>query len=138
MSDGRRPVILGAGEGREYEMGGRIAATFKAGGAETARGYSISEWWLEPHTRGPGPHSHPKDDVFYGLAGAMSVLVGERWIEVTRGALVLIPGGVTHDFENRGDVRAGMLNLAAPGDFEEQMPAIAEWFRARSPQDAWA
>ena len=36
---------------------GRIDAVFKADGAETSAGYSISEWWLEPHTAGPGPHS---------------------------------------------------------------------------------
>ena len=40
---GRHPVVLGPGEGRAYPMG-RIAAVFKAGGEETARGYSISEW----------------------------------------------------------------------------------------------
>jgi hypothetical protein len=32
---------------------------------ETGDGYSISEWWLEAHTKGPGAHSHAKDDVFY-------------------------------------------------------------------------
>ncbi len=47
-----------------------------------------------------------------------------------------MPGGTPHDFENRGDVRAGMLNVGAPGDFEPNMPGIAEWFRERSPDDA--
>ena len=32
---------------------GRISARFKADGAETAGRYSISEWWLEPNTKGP-------------------------------------------------------------------------------------
>jgi mannose-6-phosphate isomerase-like protein (cupin superfamily) len=71
----RRPVVLGPGEGRAYPMGG-ISAVFKADGAETGHGYSISQWWLDPHTKGPGAHSHPEDDVFYVLAGTMSVLVG--------------------------------------------------------------
>jgi hypothetical protein len=65
---GRRPVVLGPGEGRAYPMG-RISAVFKADGAETGQLYSISEWWLDPHTKGPGAHSHPEDDVFYVLAG---------------------------------------------------------------------
>jgi hypothetical protein len=51
-SSGRRPVVLAPGEGREYPMG-RISAVFKADGEETAQGYSISEWWLDPHTTGP-------------------------------------------------------------------------------------
>ena len=70
---GRRPVVLGPGEGRAYPMG-RVSAVFKADGGETAQRYSISEWWLDPHTKGPGPHSHPEDDVFYVLAGTMSVM----------------------------------------------------------------
>jgi hypothetical protein len=47
-----------------------------------------------------------------------------------------VPGGVTHTFENRGDSRAGALNISAPGDFEVRMPAIAEWFASRDPAEA--
>ena len=136
-SAGRRPVVLGPGEGREYPMG-PVSAVFKADGAETGHGYAISEWWLEPHTKGPGPHSHPDDDVFYVLAGTLSVMVGTEWTEAPAGSFVLVPGNVTHDFQNRGDERAGMLNVSAPGDFEERMPGIAQWFRERSPDEARA
>jgi mannose-6-phosphate isomerase-like protein (cupin superfamily) len=128
----RKPIILGPGEGRAYAMG-RIAAVFKADGHETGSKYSISEWWLDPHTAGPGPHSHPEDDVFYVIAGIMSVLAGDAWVNVGAGSFVLIPGGVTHDFENRGDVRAGVLNFYAPGTFEEQMPMIADWYAKNPP-----
>jgi mannose-6-phosphate isomerase-like protein (cupin superfamily) len=132
---GRRPVVLGPGEGRAYAMG-PLSAVFKADGAETEQRYSISEWWLDPHTKGPGPHSHPEDDVFYVLAGTMSVMVGTEWTVASAGSFVLVPGNVTHDFENRGSERAGMLNVSAPGDFEQQMPGIAQWFSERSPEDA--
>jgi mannose-6-phosphate isomerase-like protein (cupin superfamily) len=132
---GRRPVVLGPGEGRVYAMG-RLSAVFKADGAETAAGYSISEWWLDSHTKGPGPHSHPEDDVFYVLAGTVSVMVDGDWIEASAGSFVLVPGDVTHDFENRGSERAGMLNVSAPGNFEEHMPGIAQWFRERPPEDS--
>lgn len=133
----RGPVVLGPGEGRTYPMG-RISAVFKADGAETAEGYSISEWWLEPHTKGPGPHSHPEDDVFYVLAGTMSVLVGTEWTDASAGSFVLVPGTVTHDFENRGSERAGMLNVSAPGNFEEHMPSISQWFAEHPPGDTRA
>lgn len=123
----RSAVVLGPDDGRHYDMG-RIVAVFKADGAETSGGYSISEWWLEPHTTGPGPHSHAEDDTFYVLDGTMSVFVGDRWVDASKGAFVLVPGGVTHDFENRGNVRAGMLNFSHPGDFEQRMPAIVAWF----------
>lgn len=137
-TDGARPpVVLAPGEGRCYDMG-RIQATFKADGAETAGRYSISEWWLEPNTTGPGAHSHPEDDVFYVVDGTMSFLVGDRWMDAPRGSFVLVPGGTTHNFENRGPERAGMVNVSAPGDFEEHMPAIVDWFADNPPGDAIA
>lgn len=131
----RQPIVLGPGEGRDYPMG-RIRALFKADGAETARTYSVSEWWLEPHTKGPGAHAHDEDDVFYVIEGTMSFLVGERRIDAPRGSFVLAPAGVTHDFENRSGARAGVLNFSCPGDFEASMPAIAEWFARHPPGDA--
>ena len=134
---GRQPGVLGPGEGRTYPMG-PLSAVFKADGDETAGRYSISEWWLDQHTKGPGSHRHPEDDVFYVLAGTMSVMVGDEWIEAPAGSFVLVPGDLPHDFENRTDERAGMLNVSAPGDFEPNVPAIAQWFRDRSPEDSRA
>jgi mannose-6-phosphate isomerase-like protein (cupin superfamily) len=131
----RKPVLLEPGAGRAYDLG-PVRAVFKADGDETKGRYSISEWWLEPHTKGPGGHSHEEDDVFFVLEGTMTFRVGTKWIEAEKGAFVLAPGGVTHDFENRTSKRAGMLNVSTPGDFEPHMPGIAEWFRARSPEDA--
>jgi mannose-6-phosphate isomerase-like protein (cupin superfamily) len=128
----RDPVMLAPGEGRNYAMGG-IDAVFKADGDETNRGYSVSEWWLEPHTTGPGAHAHPEDDVFHVIEGTMSVLVDDRWIDAPKGSFVLIPGGTTHDFENRSPARAGVLNFSAPGTFEQHMPSIVEWFREHPP-----
>ncbi len=128
----RTPIVLGPGEGREYAMGS-IAALFKADGDETLGRYSISEWWLEPKSKGPGAHAHPEDDIFYVLEGTMSFLVGQDWVHATRGSFVLAPGGVTHDFENRGSVRAGVLNLSIPGAFEPHMPGIAAWFKEHPP-----
>jgi quercetin dioxygenase-like cupin family protein len=135
-SETRRPVLLGPDEGRSYPMGERLSTVFKADGSETAGLYSISEWWLEPHTKGPGSHQHPEDDVFFVLGGTMSFLLGDEWTEAPAGSFVLVPGGVSHSFENRTDLRAGFLNISVPGDFEAHMPGIADWFRERSAADA--
>jgi mannose-6-phosphate isomerase-like protein (cupin superfamily) len=128
-SPARSALILAPGEGRAYPMG-RIAALFKADGAETANSYSISEWWLEP---GPGAHSHAEDDVFFVIEGTMSFLVDATWTDARPGSFVLVPGGVTHDFENRSAARAGVLNFSAPGGFEQHMPGIAQWFTEHPP-----
>ena len=114
---------------------GRMEAVFKADEQETGHRYAISEWWLEPKTTGPGAHAHDEDDVFYVLAGTMSFLVHDAWVEAAAGSFVLIPAGVTHDFENRGAVRAGVLNFSAPGGFEPNMPAISRWFAENPPGD---
>lgn len=131
----RKPIHLAPGEGRLYSMG-PITALFKADAEETAGNYSISEWWLEPYTQGPGTHSHAEDDIFFVLEGVMSFLVGEEWIDAAKGSFVLAPGGITHDFENRGAVRAGVLNISAPGNFEQHMPQIAAWFAEHPPGKA--
>lgn len=132
----RTPIVLAPGEGRAYPMG-RIAALFKADGAETAGRYSISEWWLDAHTAGPGAHAHDtEDDVFFVIEGTMTFRVGDDWIDAPAGSFVLAPAGTTHDFENRSDARAGLLNLSIPGDFETHMPGIAEWFAEHPPANA--
>lgn len=131
----RSPVFLSPGEGRKYQMG-PMSAIFKSDGEETANQYSISEWWLEPHTQGPGAHSHPEDDVFFVLEGTMTFLVDDTWVDAPAGSFVLAPGGVTHAFENRGDERSGALNISAPGNFERRMPSIVEWFAEHPPEPA--
>jgi hypothetical protein len=68
----------------------------------------------------------------------MSVLVGAEWVEAAAGSFVLVPGNMTHDFENRSPERAGMLNVSAPGNFEQRMPGIAQWFTERSPAESHA
>ena len=140
MSDpgtSRKAIVLGPAQGRLYDMG-RISAVFKADQAETGSQYSVSEWWLEARTQGPGAHSHPEDDLFYVIEGVMSVRVEDDWFECPKGSFVLVPGGVTHDFENRSDDRAGVLNFSSPGPFEHQMPDIARWFAQNPPKDTGA
>ena len=131
----RKPLVLAPGGGRSYPMG-RISAIFKADGDETAGRYSISEWWLEAHTKGPGPHAHDEDDVFFVIEGTMSFFVDGEWIEAPKGSFVLVPGGATHDFENRSPARAGVLNFSVPGEFEQEMPGIAQWFAENPPGHA--
>ena len=134
MAATRKPIVLKPGGGRAYPMG-RISAVFKADGDETKEAYSISEWWLEPHTQGPGPHSHDEDDTFFVIEGTMSILIGDEWIDAPVGSFVLVPGGVTHDFQNRSNARAGILNFTN-GEFESAMRGIADWFAENPPGDA--
>lgn len=127
----RAAIVRRAGAGREYDLGEGVAIV-KADGDETRGKYSISEWWLEPYTRGPTKHQHPEDDVFFMLEGTMRFFVGGKWIDAKKGMLVIAPGNTPHAFENRTSKRAGFLNVSVPGDFEPHLEGIAEWFRTRS------
>ncbi|HEV2902966.1 MAG TPA: cupin domain-containing protein [Gaiellaceae bacterium] len=117
-------IFLPAGKGRTY-VAGPMHAVFKADGAETDDRYCVSEWWLEAGRPGPGPHAHAaNEELFYVLEGTMSFLVGAEWVDAACGSFLRIPAGTTHDFANRGTVRAGVLNVFIPGGFETMMPRI--------------
>ena len=128
MSDTAAPIVLGPDEGRHYALGA-MRAVFKADEDETRAAYSISEWWLEPRTRGPGAHSHAaNDDIFYVTEGTARSLIGAEWIDAPKGSFVRAPAGTMHDFANETDERVGLLNIYIPGGFERDMPAIVNWF----------
>ena len=127
----RTPIILGPGEGRAYSLG-TMSGIFKADEDETAATYSISEWWLAPHSSGPGPHSHQaNDDIFYVIEGVVRFLLGDRWIDAQKGSFLRIPPGIVHDFANATDSKAGLLNIYVPGGFEREMPELTDWFAKR-------
>lgn len=121
-------LILSAGEGRTYNCG-TMTAVFKADENETNEKYSISEWWLEPNSDGPGAHRHEdNDEIFYVLEGTIAILVGDKWIDAEKGTFIRIPAKTTHDFANRTGEKTGVLNFFIPGGFERNMPAIVKWF----------
>lgn len=128
LNEYNEPLILPAGQGRVYNCGA-MTAVFKADENETSEKYSISEWWLEPGSDGVGAHQHEEnDEVFYVLEGVVSILVGEEWIHAEKGTFVRIPAKTMHDFANKTNSKAGVLNFFIPGGFERNMPAIVKWF----------
>jgi quercetin dioxygenase-like cupin family protein len=127
-SSDRKPLIVNPDQGRKYDMV-RMRAVFFADGDETDGRYSISEWWLEPRTRGPGVHSHGDDHIFHVLAGTLSLLMDGNRTDAPRGNYALIPGGVPHDFENRTAEECGFISINVPAGFEQMMPQIVTWFK---------
>lgn len=107
----RVPLILGPGEGREYDLG-PVISVFKADGAVTNRTYSVSEWWVDPHTEGAYPHQHEEDDLFFVIEGVMSFFVKDSWFDAPRGSFILVPGGTLHGFQNRSELKAAVLNFS--------------------------
>jgi len=105
-------------------------SVFLADGEETGKRYSVSIWSVEPGKPGPGAHAHEaNEELFYVVDGTMTFLVGDVYIDATAGTFLRIPAGVVHDFENRTTEPAAALNVFIPGGFEDNMPAIVEWYR---------
>ncbi len=128
MNDQSSVIVLGDGAGREYPCG-TMRAVFKADGPETADRYSISEWWLEPGSQGPGEHRHEaNDDTFYVLSGTATFILDGDVVTVGPGSFVRVPPTVSHDYRNDTDEPVRLLNIYVPGGFEQEMPAIVAWF----------
>lgn len=127
----RKPLVVRPGEGRAYDMG-RMRAVFFADGDEAHGRYSISEWWLEPRTPGPGTHDHPEDHLFIVLTGTLRLELDGEPQDAPAGSYAVIPGGVPHDFHNPGDERCGFVSINVPAGFENAMPSIVDWF-SRNP-----
>jgi len=121
----RKPIIVRPGQGRAYSMGA-MRAVFKADCEETAGCYSVSEWWLEPRTRGPHEHSHSEDHVYYVIDGTLSVCLDGEWSHLPKGTYAMIPGATQHTFENQGSAEAGFLSFTSPGGFEARMKGIEQ------------
>src|SRR5260370_8097793 len=115
----RKPIFLPPGRGRSYPMG-RISSVFKADGAETGGTFSVSEWWLEPNTKGPPAHSHDEDHAWYVIELTMSVQVDGRWTEAVKGAFLLIPGGAIPTFQNRPTSPPPILTFNNDPHFDQQ------------------
>lgn len=127
-------IVVLPGAGREYSMGS-MSSVFFADGVETNNRYSVSEWWLDACSDGPGPHAHEEnEELFYVLEGVMTFVVGEDRIEAPKGSFIRIPAGTIHDFMNKGEVRSGVLNIYIPGGFEVMMPKIVQWYEDNSNQ----
>lgn len=108
---------------------GSMSSVFFADGVETNDRYTVSEWWLDPQSDGPGPHLHENnEEIFYVIEGVMTFLIGEELMEAPKGTFIRIPACTTHDFMNKSASRAGVLNVYIPGGFEEMMLKIVQWY----------
>jgi mannose-6-phosphate isomerase-like protein (cupin superfamily) len=126
-------VVRGPGEG-ESILGG--AGVFKAEGGDGEGTFSLSETTLPPGFPGPVPHIHERLlDSFYVLEGTLTVRLGDREVEAGAGSYAIVPPGNVHTFSNQSDASVRMLNLMAPGGFEQYLKEVAAATRPGEPPD---
>ena len=134
MSHERQSILSHPADGRVYRLGSaeNIEVKFRADGDEVANNYAITEWWMEPNAPGLDAHIHEtNDELIYVIEGTASVLIGDEWIPMEKGGMVVIPAGVTHAFRNASDARMGILNIFLSGAYEAMMPQIQAMFAHR-------
>ncbi len=117
MSDEvRKAVVVPPGEGQRLGNVEFLARTvdtprFNLSLIEIAPGRVV-----EAHV-----HGDDEDDAFLIIEGELIFSLDDEEIAAPAGTFVLAPPGVSHGFRNAGDARVRMLNLHAPGGFDERI-----------------
>jgi mannose-6-phosphate isomerase-like protein (cupin superfamily) len=116
-------IVRRPGEGESILRG---AVVFKAEASDGEGTFSLTETTLPPGFPGPVPHVHERTlDSFYVLDGVLTVALGDREAEAGPGSYAIVPPGNVHTFANRTDAPVRMLNLMAPGGFEQYLKEVA-------------
>jgi mannose-6-phosphate isomerase-like protein (cupin superfamily) len=129
-----QPIVLGPGQGESADLGA-AHVSFKAVGEACGGRFSVTETTLRPGFDGPPPHYHEGYvDSFYVLEGMLTVRIGDDEITADEGSFVLIPPRTVHTFSNRTEMVVRVLNLMAPGGFEQYFREAAGAEAERLPE----
>ena len=112
-----RVVVVRPGDGHRV---GNVE--FLARSADTPR-FNLAIITIQPRRHGPPAHGHAEDDAFYVLEGELVFTADGKEIVAGPATFVLVPPGVEHTFENRGDAIARFVNVHAPAGFDLRLEA---------------
>lgn len=103
--------------------------------AQTSGGsVSIIEHDLSPHTLAAPLHTHHhEDEVSYILQGEVTVMLGDVVSTAPAGSWVFKPRNQAHTFWNATDETARILEIVAPGGFENYFAELATLFQTAAP-----
>ena len=121
--------------GVTYSMG---ADSFRilGGNAETGDGFAVIEYTGIPELPGPPLHVHHTfDEAWYLLEGTVEfTLPGGNRI-ASAGSYVVIPRGVVHTFQVRGDRPARWLGIFSPGRYVQLLVDLGAVLPSDGPPD---
>jgi quercetin dioxygenase-like cupin family protein len=60
---------------------------------------------------GPDRHRHPYEETFVVLRGEIEFVADDETRMVSGGSIVIVPAGTWHEFRNRSDVPALLVNV---------------------------
>ena len=112
------PAVVGPGDGEMVRnpVGGVV--TFKTVGADSAGRLTAFESEIAPGD-GPPLHVHAnEDEILYVLDGQFRFQLGDTVHEAPPRALMYVPRGVPHCFQNAGDGAGRLLIFFTPAGME--------------------
>ena len=111
-----------------------LGVRFMIDGAATGGRFSLVEHPLPPRALGSPIHTHRDEDEYsYVLEGRVGIQLGSEVLTAGPGDLVTKPRDVPHAFWNAGDEPARLLELIAPGGFEDYFRELAPVLAAPEP-----
>ena len=93
-------------------------------GSQTGGRFSLFEI-VFPRGAAPPLHSHPQDETFYVIEGALTAWVDEQEQRCGPGSVVFAPAGTPHTFRVESDT-ARVVGLSTPAGIEDYIRALAE------------
>lgn len=117
-------VIRRSGEGDRLTMG-PSTLLMKAEVSDGDGTFYLGELTLGAF---PGPllHFHERHlDSFFVLEGTLTLQLGDKPVEAPAGSYAVAPPGAVHTFSNLGDETVRVLNIMAPGGFEQYLKEAA-------------
>ncbi|HEX2210371.1 MAG TPA: cupin domain-containing protein [Longimicrobium sp.] len=104
---------------------GSFGVRFLARAADTQGKLSMVEHPIPPRTLAAPLHRHTREDEYsYVLEGTMGALLGTEVAIAQPGTLVFKPRGQWHTFWNAGDGVCRVLEIIAPGGFEQMFAEL--------------
>jgi quercetin dioxygenase-like cupin family protein len=110
---------------------GPLTIRFLLEGEASAGAVAMFEFDVPAGARVPIAHSHDGyEETIYGLAGVLTWTVAGESIDVGPGAVLCIPRGVVHHFENTHGADATALAIITPGilspDYFRELAAVVQ------------
>jgi mannose-6-phosphate isomerase-like protein (cupin superfamily) len=122
--------VLGAQDGKAGPLI-TCGVRFMAWGEETGGGFSLVEHPIPPRALAAPLHRHSREDEYsYLIEGRMGALLGDDVVYAEAGDLVHKPRNQWHTFWNAGDEPCRLLEIIAPGGFENMFDAVVDMFAA--------
>lgn len=121
-----RTADLSVLEGRRYPAGRLTQGLVGEGKPILAKGFCMGVVTLDPNGGQVPWHSHPNEEVYLVLEGALELALGDELGDIKAGQAVHIPPETFHQLTNRGAEPARFIYVYSPaGDVDHWKQELA-------------